>query len=192
MDNLIEKIYEIDHSILLFIQENLRCPAITPIMDISSKLVNLGALWVIIGITLLIFKKTRLLGMMTLSSLLLCLLINNVVIKNAVARARPFDTYNDLSPLIKKPWDSSFASGHTTASFAAAGIFVRFTPRPIAVLSVVYAFMVAFSRLYLGVHYPTDVLCGMIIGVTGSMIIYYLYSKKFDLKEYSKQFRKAQ
>ena len=184
MDSIIEKIYEIDHSILLYIQENLRHPAITPIMSVSSFLVNLGIIWVALGIVMLFFKKTRLIGMMSLSSLLLCLIINNVIIKHAVARARPFDTYSDLIPLIKKPSDYSFASGHTTASFAAAGIYVRFLPRPIAIITIVYVFMVAFSRLYLGVHYPTDVLCGMAIGIIGSMIVYYVYSKKFDLKEY--------
>ena len=184
MDSIIDKIYEFDHSILLFIQENMRNSALTPVMDISSKLVNIGILWVAISLIMLCFKKTRLLGTMTLSSLLLCLIINNVIIKHAVARARPFDTYSDLYPLIKKPTDYSFASGHTTASFAAAGVFVRFFPKPIAVLTVVYAFMVAFSRLYLGVHYPTDVLCGIAIGIIGSTIIYYIYSKKFDLEDY--------
>ncbi len=192
MDSILKQIYEFDHNILLYIQEHLRFSILTPVMDISSMLVNLGLIWVISCIVLLFFKKTRLLGAMGLSSLLLCLLINNVLIKNTVARARPFDTYNDLIPLTaKRPTDYSFASGHTTASFAAAGIFVRLIPRPLAVLTVVYAFLVAFSRLYLGVHYPTDVLCGMAIGIIGSTIIYYIYSKKFDLKEYSARFRKS-
>lgn len=193
MERIIEKIYEIDHTILLFIQENMRFTILTPIMNVSSMLVNLGLIWVLTCIVLLFFKKTRLLGAMGLSSLLLCLLINNVIIKHTIARSRPFDTYSDLLPLIsKKPKDYSFASGHTTASFAAAGIFVRFIPRPLAVLTVVYAFLVAFSRLYLGVHYPTDVLCGMAIGIIGSTIIYYIYSKKFDLKEYSNNFKVRQ
>ena len=190
METIIEKIYEIDHSVLLFIQQHLRFPAFTPIMSISSLLVNLGAIWVILSLLLLCFKKTRLLGMMSLSSLALCLLVNNVIIKHAFARARPFDTYNDLIPLIKKPTDYSFASGHTAASFAAAGILMRFFPRPLAVITVIYAFMVGFSRLYLGVHYTTDVIGGMLLGLISSLLIYYIYSKKFDLKEYSKKFNR--
>lgn len=192
MDSLIDKIYEFDHNILLYIQEHMRSSALTPIMDISSKLVNLGILWVMICLVMLCFKRTRMLGAVTLSSLLLCLIVNNVIIKHAVARARPFDTYSDLVPLIEKPTDYSFASGHTTASFAAAGIFVRFLPKPLAILTAVYAVMVAFSRLYLGVHYPTDVLCGMAIGIIGSMVTYYLYSKKFDLDEYKLRKRAEQ
>lgn len=192
MDSLIDKIYEFDHNILLYIQEHMRSSALTPIMDISSKLVNLGILWVMICLVMLCFKRTRMLGAVTLSSLLLCLIVNNVIIKHAVARARPFDTYSDLVPLIEKPTDYSFASGHTTASFAAAGIFVRFLPKPLAILTAVYAVMVAFSRLYLGVHYPTDVLCGMAIGIIGSMVTYYLYSKKFNLDEYKLRKRAEQ
>ena len=184
MDSIIEKIYEFDHNILLFIQEHVRYSPLTPVMDISSKLVNAGVLWILICLVLLCFKKTRLIGVMALSSLGLCFLVNNIIIKHAVARPRPFDTYNDLYPLIKKPKDYSFASGHTATSFAIVGILVRFIPKPIAVISVVYAFMVAFSRMYHGVHYPTDVLCGMAIGIIGSVVIYYIYSKKFNLDEY--------
>ena len=128
--------------------------------------------------------KTRMIGIITLSSLALCLLVNNVCIKHIVARARPFDTYSDLYPLIKKPTDYSFASGHTTASFAAAGILARFIPRSLAIVSVVFAVTVAFSRLYLGVHYPTDVICGIMLGLSGSILTYYIYSKKFDLDNY--------
>ena len=184
MTYILEKIYQFDHLILYFIQEHMRCEVLTPIMNISSTLVNIGFIWVISCLIMLCFKKTRMIGIITLSSLALCLLINNVCIKHLVARARPFDTYSDLYPLIKKPTDYSFASGHTTASFAAAGILARFIPRSLAILSIVFAAMVAFSRLYLGVHYPTDVICGVFLGLLGSISTYYIYSKKFDLNNY--------
>ncbi|MBQ2348442.1 MAG: phosphatase PAP2 family protein [Clostridia bacterium] len=184
MNNIIEKIYRFDHFVLYFIQEHIRCEVLTPIMNISSTLVNIGFIWVISCLIMLCFKKTRMIGIITLSSLALCLLVNNVCIKHIVARARPFDTYSDLYPLIKKPTDYSFASGHTTASFAAAGILARFIPRSLAIVSVVFAVTVAFSRLYLGVHYPTDVICGIMLGLSGSILTYYIYSKKFDLDNY--------
>lgn len=184
MNQVIDKIYEIDHSILLFIQEHCRFELLTPVMQVSSILVNAGLLWIVLCILLICFKKTRVVGLVALSSLAFCFLITNVFLKNLVARARPFDTYSDLIPLIKKPTDFSFPSGHTTASFATVGVLVRFLNKPLIAVTVIYAFLVAYSRLYLGVHYPSDVLCGMLIGTLGSCFIYYIYSKKFDLKQY--------
>lgn len=182
--DIFDKITEIDHQILLFIQENLRLDFLTPVMEYSSFVVNAGVLWIVLSIVLIFFKRTRMIGVVSLTSLAFCFLINNVLIKNLVARARPFDTFSDLVPLIEKPTDYSFASGHTTASFASAGILVRFENKPLIIVTVLFAFLVAYSRLYLGVHYPTDVLCGMIIGTLGSISVYYFYSKRFDLNKY--------
>lgn len=183
MNNIIEKIYEFDHSVLLYIQENMRTDYLTPLMKISSLFVNIGILWILLSITLICIKRTRMIGIMTLTSLAFCICINNIFVKHIVARARPFDTYSDLFPLIKKPTDYSFASGHTTASFAAAGILARFLQRPLVVLIVCFSVLVAFSRLYLGVHYPTDVLCGMVIGILGSTFVYMMFKKKYNLDE---------
>ena len=183
MNDIIEKIYEIDHAILLYIQEHWRTDYLTPLMKASSLFVNIGIVWILLSIILICIKRTRMIGIMTLTSLAFCICINNIFVKHLVARARPFDTYSDLVPLIKKPTDYSFASGHTTASFAAAGILARFLQRPLSVLIVVFAVLVAFSRLYLGVHYPTDVLCGMVIGILGSTFIYIMFKRKYNLDE---------
>lgn len=184
MKEIIEAICSFDHAVLLFIQENLRFDFLTPLMKGVSLTVNLGILWIFVGAALLFFKRTRMIGVVLLSSLLLCLCVNNLAIKNIVDRARPFETHADLLPLIAKPKDSSFASGHTTASFAAACTLARFLNRPLGIAAVAYAVLVAYSRLYLGVHYPTDVLCGCIIGILGSAAVYLLYSRKFDLALY--------
>ena len=184
METLIEEIYKIDHSVLLFIQENLRAAGLTPIMQGVSLTVNLGLVWIILSVGLACFKKTRMIGFIMLSSLAFGLCVNNIAVKNIVARARPYDTYSDLFPLITKPKDTSFASGHTTASFAAAGVLARFLNRSLAAAAIAYAVLVAFSRMYLGVHYPSDVIAGCIIGTVGSVVVYKLYEKKFDLEPY--------
>ena len=184
MNGIMEGIYRFDHAVLLFIQENLRSDILTPVLKGVSMSVNIGFLWVAVSIILLCFKKTRMIGAVSLCALTIGLLFNNVVVKSLVGRTRPYDKYSDLIPLIKKPHDTSFASGHTTSSFAAAGVFVRFFNKPICAAVIVYAFLVAFSRMYLGVHYPTDVLCGCLIGVGGSIIAYEVFRRRFDLEKY--------
>ena len=77
MNNIIEKIYEFDHSVLLYIQENMRTDYLTPLMKISSSFVNIGILWILLSITLICIKRTRMIGIMTLTSLAFC--INGIV-----------------------------------------------------------------------------------------------------------------
>lgn len=192
MSDIFVKITELDHKVLLFIQNHMRCDFLNPVMEISSLLVNAGILWILISLGLICFKRTRMIGVVSLSSLAFCFLINNVIIKNVVARARPFDTFNDLVPLITKPKDYSFASGHTACSFAASGVLCRFFNKPLAVVTACYAVLVAYSRLYLGVHYPTDVLCGFLIGIIGSLVVYHFYARRFDLEKYSLKPHKAE
>lgn len=90
--------------------------------------------------------------------------------QNIVARPRPFAEIEALIPLIAKPTDFSFPSGHTTASFAVALVMLRMLPKKIGIPAVVLAALVAFSRLYLGVHYPTDVLTGFVVALVGSSL----------------------
>lgn len=184
MNELIEAVNSFDHSVLLFFQENIRLEFLTPVMRGISATVNLGLIWIILSGVLLCFKKTRMIGVVSLSALMLGLLLNNILVKNIVDRVRPFDNYSDLIPLIKRPHGSSFASGHTTASFAAAGVFARFFNKPLTAAVITYAALVGVSRMYLGVHYPTDVLGGVIIGVFSGILAYKIYEKRFDLGSY--------
>ena len=91
-------------------------------------------------------------------------LITNVFLKNAVARIRPYDLYPVIELLVEKQTDFSFPSGHTCASFAAALVYLRMFPERKGWGFVILAVLIGFSRLYVGVHYPTDVLGGFFVG----------------------------
>ena len=172
---------QLDMSILLWIQEHLRIAALTPFWKVITFLGNGGWFWLVAAAVLLIPKKTRRVGITALLSITIGFLITNVLLKNIVARPRPFDAYTEIIPLITRPTDFSFPSGHTCASFACALVFFRMLPKKYGVPAVVLAGMVAFSRLYLGVHYPGDVLGGFLVAVFASTLVYHLvqtYQKK--------------
>lgn len=155
----------LDGDILMFIQENIRNGILTPIFTAITFLGNSGIAWVILSLLLLVFKKTRRIGLMSLLALLVSLLINNLTLKNLVARIRPYETVEGLVPLIGRPWDYSFPSGHTGSSFASAWVFYRGLPKRFGIPALILAGLIGLSRLYLGVHYPTDVLFGVFSGI---------------------------
>ena len=174
---------QIDMSILLWIQEHLRADALTPFWKVITFLGNGGWFWLVLAAGLLVYKKTRPTGIAALLSITVGFLLTNVLLKNIVARPRPFDAYTEIIPLITKPTDFSFPSGHTCASFACALILFRMLPKKFGIPAVILAGMVTFSRLYLGVHYPGDVLGGFLVAVFASTLVYHLmsaYQKKMQ------------
>lgn len=150
-----------------------------------------GAIWIAACIIIVIFKKTRYAGLTLAVALILDYLIVNLVIKNIVNRPRPWAEYPDFESFYEsisfsKPGESSFPSGHAAAAFCSAVVLlVRFKWKGLPAL--ILAVVLALSRLYLCVHYPTDVLCGAIIGsLIGlfSCVIVSLVAKKIkDRKE---------
>ena len=105
-----------------------------------------------------------------LAALLLSLLINNIILKNLVARTRPYEMVEGLVPLIGRPRDYSFPSGHTGSSFASAWVLFRKLPAGYGISALVLAGLIGISRLYVGVHYPTDVLFGVLGGIVSGSI----------------------
>ena len=116
------------------------------------------------------------------AALILCFIFCNVLIKNIVARTRPFDINTMIEPLITTPSDFSFPSGHTTAAFAAAFALLLCKNRLLGIPALILAVLIAFSRLYLYVHFPSDVLGGLILGVilafAAHRIVNIIYKKR--------------
>ena len=135
---------------------------------------NGGMIWIVATIVLLIPKKTRKAGIMSAVALLGSLIINNNIVKNIVQRPRPFVTFTDLQIIIPTPSEFSFPSGHTSSSFAAAAVFYRHLPKKLGLPAVILAGLIGFSRLYVGVHYPTDVIAGVLMGILLSYLAEYL------------------
>lgn len=165
---------QFEASIILWIQENLRGP-LDGLWLFITYLGDEGILWIAMGIVLLFWKKTRPIGFTVLLSLLFDFLIINVTLKDLVARPRPFVVNEAIQPLITdvSPY-RSFPSGHSGGSFSAMFALCRWVPKKIGIPALILATLVALSRLYVGVHYPTDILAGCLIGFVCSTAAYYL------------------
>lgn len=161
---------QIEGAILLWIQNNLRCAFLTPVMRVITTLGNSGIFWIVLTLLLLIFKRTRRLGVHCAASMLLTLLVVNLCIKPLAARTRPYELIQGLEILVSRPHDYSFPSGHAANSLTCAWTIFRLAPKKYGVPALVLAVLIALSRLYVGVHFPTDVLAGAAIGILMSEI----------------------
>ncbi|MCI5604362.1 MAG: phosphatase PAP2 family protein [Clostridia bacterium] len=166
-----------DFAVLDFIRDNISNPFFDFIMPKITYLGSGGIIWIITAVVMLIIKKYRRTGLKIACALLLSLIICNILLKPTVARIRPFDINTAIELIISKPTDYSFPSGHTTASFAAAMVLVLSESKRIWIPAVIIAILISFSRLYLYVHFPTDVLCGMVLGT----VLAYLSSRLIDM-----------
>ncbi len=181
--NILQSIQHLDGVILLQIQQHLRSDMLTPFMKIITFLGNGGWFWILCAVILLVLPRTRKTGYAAVLSLIFGTIATNLLLKNIVARPRPFTEVEGLLPLIAKPTDFSFPSGHTTASFAAALVMLRMLPKKYGITAVILAALVAVSRLYLGVHYPTDVLAGFVVALVGSTLAVWIVRTKLEDKQ---------
>ena len=184
----------VEISILNFIQ-NYRSPIADTLMVLMTRLGDMGLIWLVISLVLLAIPKTRKLGIYLVLALIINFIIANLILKPLVARVRPFDVNKLIKLLISSPRDYSFPSGHTSASFTIVfALFFLKTKRLegsndkflmgdarlskiidiLFVICLVFASLIAFSRLYLYVHYPTDVLGGIGVGLLSSYFAYKL------------------
>ena len=184
---MLDTLLKLDGDILLWIQDNLRAGWLDPIMKFITYLANGGALWIAICVLLLILKKTRTTGLVCSISLASTFLLNNIILKNVVARTRPYEAIEELNRIIGAQSDYSFPSGHSGASFAVAVVIFMEMPKKYGVPALILAALIALSRLYVGVHYPSDVIAGILTGTVYAVITVTIYRKCFKGKAHSQK-----
>lgn len=165
-----EAVYSFDLSILLWIQSHLRCGILDFILPTISTMANAGILWIVIAIVLFFIPKTRNLGLCMALCLAIEYLCNDLILKPLVQRPRPFIVYPGLVELIvSAPHGFSFPSGHTSAAFAATtSLFCN--KSNLRIPALLLCLTIAFSRIYLFVHFPTDILGGAIVGIFAGIV----------------------
>ncbi len=162
-------------SFMLFVQEVIRNPLLNPIMVGITMLGNGGFIWILISLGLLFSKKTRKYGWICGIALILMLFATNGLIKPLVARARPYEAIDALQALVPPPHGTSFPSGHTASAFAVAVVLFRNIDKKISGWILALAVLISLSRIYVGVHYPTDVLGGALLGIVCAFLAQFLY-----------------
>ena len=141
---------------------------------------NGGALWIVVAVVMMISGKYRKVGFMMSAGLLLGLVFGNLILKNLIARPRPCWIETEYNMLITIPTDFSFPSGHTLASFISAFVLLD-NSKKLGIPALILAMFIAFSRMYLFVHFPTDILGGIILAtliVLGMKLFLKLHKKK--------------
>lgn len=182
-----------DLSVFTFVQAG-RTRFLDTFMNIITTLGDEGILFIAIALVLLVTKKYRKIGFAMLASLAIMLVCNNFVLKEIFARERPFnlfDTFPDkysewnealgkyvYPDITKMPHSYSFPSGHTSSAFA-AGVAILCYNRKMGIPATLFAFLMGFTRIYVGVHYTTDVIAGAVVGVIyalmGVLVTKYLF-----------------
>lgn len=170
-----------DAAVMEFIQNHLHNAVTDAVMPVITTLGEAGAVWIVLSLVLLCFKKTRATGVLTLTAMLLTFLTGELGMKNLICRPRPCHTFPEVPLLIARPGSYSCPSGHSASSFAAAVmLFLRHKKQ--AWPALILAALIAFSRIFLFVHYPTDVLAGILLGTLFAVSIYLVYTKKLAHK----------
>ncbi len=179
---MLEWITNLDFNILYMIQENLRSEWLDALCAFLSWAFQLGIPWFILGAVLFCFKKTRSAGVILVAAVVLTFFFNELAIKNAVNRERPCTIDPGIQLAIEKPTSYSFPSGHTASCFAAVGTLL-FTFKKLGIPLLLFAAFMGFSRMYLFVHFPTDVIAGAALGLLMAWVTVLIFRElKYDTK----------
>ena len=159
-----EAIQNFDFSVLNGIQDLLQCSFLDAVVPILTHLGH-GVVWAVFGLIFIFIKKYRFNGICIVSALVATVIISEFIIKPLFLRERPYMLNPEFILLIPEPSGTSFPSSHTSTSFASALQFFGINRRA-GIAALIFAAVVAFTRLYLYVHFPTDILGGIILGVS--------------------------
>lgn len=155
---------------------------LNPVMIFLSAIGEMGLVWIIISMILACVPGTRKCGLSMMAAMALSFLLGNCLLKNIIARPRPFSVDTSVIMLVPYPSEYSFPSGHTLNGFTAAvTIFLYY--RKAGIAAIFLAAAIAFSRMYLFVHYPTDILGGMVLGILDACLVYFLMNKRKDCRK---------
>lgn len=171
----------IDQTILFFIQTNFHFLIVDKVMILATSAGDKGLIWIVFSLLLLINKKTRGIGIATLVALTLSTIMGEGLLKHIVQRPRPYADFPWVHLLVDKSTAYSFPSGHTTSAVAAAYVLSKYLKKFSPVIWVV-AITIAFSRLYLFMHYPSDIVAGVVLGLICGKVASFLYEYKINDK----------
>ncbi len=175
--------------------QNLHNDVLDELMLFITTLGDVGLLWIVTGILLAVvpgigkeskehLKTRRIMGICILLSIALNFLLSNLVVKNIIQRPRPYSVDLSLIPKII-PSEYSYPSGHTSSSFAAATSIYMVNKRAGGVAFAVAA-IIAFTRMYFGVHYPTDIIGGIVMGISCAIAVKAMVDRVMKEKGLSK------
>lgn len=175
-----------ESEVLLWLQTFVRNPVTDPLISAFTHLGDSGALFILLTLALLLHPKTRKVGLAAALALLCSLLFTNLGLKLLIKRPRPWVSFPAIVPLVAEGDPNSFPSGHTSAAFAFALATIRAWPRDwprarvVKAAAVVLAVLMALSRLYVGVHYPSDVAAGFVVGDLAGLVGWWLSAKLIE------------
>lgn len=188
-------IFSTDAKILLYVQEHIRCSVLDKVFPLITHLGDAGIFWILLSLVLLIFKKTRKAGAFSLGALIGSVVLNNMILKVVINRTRPYELIEGLRLIGKAATDASFPSGHTAASFASAVAMFPNLKKRYGVPLLILALLISLSRVYIGIHYPSDIVGGFVSGlflgimanVIGNLVIAKLQRRKASATSESEQ-----
>ena len=160
----------------LYALQELHNPILDTVMVAVTTLGDGGVFWIAVGVICLFFKKYRKMGLQVLIAMLITYIIGNLILKNMFARLRPCDIDTTITMLISRPHGHSFPSGHSMNGMVAA-LTLFLNNKKIGIPALILATLIGFSRMYLFVHFPTDVLGGFAVAAVVAIMVDYLFRK---------------
>ena len=178
---MFDLIFQAEAGVLLWIQDCMRGPVWDGVVLFYTSLGNAGVVWIALSLLMLLFPATRKAGLLGLLGLLGSLLVTNLMLKPLIDRVRPYEVIAGLVAMVQPGDVQSFPSGHTSAAFAAVlGWWPYLSKKWVRVTAWAAAVLMGLSRLYVGVHDPTDVLGGVLAGALSAWLahrVFYLVCK---------------